>query len=114
MILSQTPDESNAFDRFFALLDEHTARVPCVRAKLRGIRRSYTATTNGVSKQMNYPDTISLVTYTDDPGFFVYSDDINLDFPRSPFFPSIEWLTNWLDIDKAAFDIVDEDWLQLH
>ncbi len=113
MILSKTSIESDAFDQFFALLDEHSARVPCVRAKLRGIRRSYTATTNGVSRQMYYPDTISLVTYTDDPGFFVYSDDTSLAFPRHPFFPSIEWLTNWLDVGRADFDSVDANWPEL-
>jgi len=113
LILSRTPNESIAFDRFFTLLDEHIARVPCVRAKLRGIRRSYTARRNGVSKEMEYPDTILLVTYTDDPGFFVYSDNDNLEFPRSPFFSSVESLTSWLEIDGAEFDDIDRTWPQL-
>jgi hypothetical protein len=110
MILSHTLAESDAFDYFFVLLDEHVARVPCVRAKLGNIRRTYTATTNGVSRQMKYPETVSLVTYTDDPGFFVYSDDPETEFPRHPFFPSIEWLLNWLDADRTDLNMVDADW----
>ncbi|MCC9656710.1 hypothetical protein LOC70_12940 [Rhodopirellula sp. JC737] len=113
MILSRTSDESLAFDQFFALLDEHEGRVPCMRGKVRGVQRTYTSTTNGVSIRRRYPETISLVTYTDDPGFFVYSDDRDIDFPRRPFFPSIEWLTRWLDIDRSDLDVIDPDWPQL-
>ena len=66
-----------------------------------------------MSKEMEYPDTILLVTYTDDPGFFVYSDNDNLKFPRSPFFSSVESLTSWLEIDGAEFDDIDRTWPQL-
>ena len=112
MILAKIPAEADAFDYFFELLDEHATRVPCIRAKLRGIRHSYTATSNGVSRTLNYPHTVSLVTYTEDPGFFVYSDDPETDFPRRPFFPSLGSLLNWLDADRADLDIVDAHWAQ--
>ncbi|GAB5517708.1 hypothetical protein [Rhodopirellula baltica] len=113
MILSRASDESLAFDQFFVLLDEHAGRVPFTRAKVRGVQRTYTSTSKGVSIRQRYPESISLVTYTDDPGFFVYSDRRDIDFPRHPFFPSIECLTHWLDIERADLDVIDPDWSQL-
>lgn len=110
MILERVPEEAGAFDFFFDLLDQHSKRVPCLRAKLRGIQRTYSETNNGVCRTMNYPNTLSLITYTDDPGLFVYSDDPGNDFPRQPFFPSLDGLLSWLEVDKSVLDAVDMAW----
>ena len=113
MILERTTDESLAFDRFFALLDEHKARIPTLRARVRGIQCQYTQITNGVSEDRVYPASVSIVTYTDDPGFFVYSDDPENAFPRFPFYPSLDSLKVDLELDRSNFEIIDPDWKQV-
>lgn len=110
MILERTDSEVEAFSRFFELLDEFHSRTPHLVAKLIGHRRTYhTQTSGGVTKLCRYPDSISLITYTDDPGFFAYSDD-DKEFPLEGFFPDIERFETSTDAKRDKLTIVDEKW----
>jgi hypothetical protein len=69
MILGISQNEAAAFSRFFELLDQHATRKCRVVAKLIGCQKTYTVGSEGLERIERYPASISLVTYTDDPGF---------------------------------------------
>jgi hypothetical protein len=83
MILeSCNQDEDAAFERFFELLDEHANRKPKVVARASGIQKKYRQQREGQEETIErYPTSVSLVTYTDDPGFFVLSDEPGYSVP---------------------------------
>jgi hypothetical protein len=111
MILKRVPEESAALDRFFELLDQHKSRKPHVVAQVRG-GKEYTWRTVKEGRPQEpqtatYP-TINLIAYTDDPGFFVSSDDANADFPRkNHFFPTLQWFGRRFGINKDDVIILD-------
>ncbi|MGL4555210.1 MAG: hypothetical protein ACRC33_28925 [Gemmataceae bacterium] len=109
MILSRSGSEESALNRFFTLLDEHHARRPRLVAKLVGLRKSYTRTCGGVTEQLHYPPSISLVTYTDDPGFFALSDTED-ELPTQGFFPCIGWFETFTGAERARLTVVDPEW----
>jgi len=46
--------------------------------------------------------------YTDDPGFFVSSDDEDANFPREDhFFPTLQWFGSRFGISKDDLTILD-------
>ena len=49
MILGVCENESDAFSRFFALLDEHSTRKATVVAKLMGLNKTYTVSSMGAN-----------------------------------------------------------------
>jgi hypothetical protein len=109
MILTCAGSEKDAFDRFFSLLDEYHARRPHLVAKLVGIRQSYVRTCGEITEELQFPTSISLVTYTDDPGFFVLSDTDD-EFPVRGFFPCIDWFETFTDVKRARLTIIDHEW----
>ena len=118
MIYSRTETENEAIDRFFELLAEFHVRKPHLVAKLIGYQRTYSQTlfrrendrmVEDKTKVLSYPESISLVTYTDDPGFFAYSDTQE-DFPFSGFFPSLEAYEAFTQVKREFLQIVDPDW----
>jgi hypothetical protein len=76
MICSVTNSAAEAFDRFFELLDEYNNRQPHVIARCLNSRRVYETPKgeDGTGGVIRYPASIALITYTDDPGFFVVSE----------------------------------------
>jgi len=109
MILNRAGSENDAFDRFFTLLDEYRVRSPHLVAKLVGYRKSYLRTCGDVTEQLQYPPSISLVTYTDDPGFFA-SSDTDDEFPYEGFFSCIDWFEMCTGAKRALLTIVDHEW----
>jgi hypothetical protein len=109
MILSTAGSEQEALDRFFTLLDEYHARTPHLVARLVDIRKSYSRSRSGITEQLQFPPSISLVTYTDDPGFFALSDTEH-EFPMKGFFPCIDWFETFMGADRARLTIVDHEW----
>jgi hypothetical protein len=95
MILKRVPDESAALDRFFELLDEHRKRESRLVATARCDKEftRYTAKDGyrETGQATRIPLLLKLIAYTDDPGFFVTSDDADADFPRKDhFFPTLQ------------------------
>jgi hypothetical protein len=111
MILKRVPDESSALDRFFELLDEHRIRQPRIVATVKGHRREYKTSTfrDGVKSEnvSLLPDTLTLVAYTEDPGFFVSSDDPTAQFPRRGSFSStLKWFGQWYGVHADNMTIL--------
>lgn len=109
MIKECTNSDVEAFDRFFQLLEEFRVRVPHVVAKLIGIQKQYQRTCGDVTETLQFPDSISLVTYTEDPGFFVLTDSED-DLPIPDFFPCIDWFETFIGAKRTQLTIVDPNW----
>lgn len=118
MILARSEGEQAAIETFFRLLDEFRDRKPHVVAMLNGYRKTYEQFTVhrvngqaeiGPTEALTYPDSVSLVTYTDDPGFFAYSNTADK-FPYERFFPNLEIFEMTTVINRAMLTIVDEQW----
>jgi hypothetical protein len=108
MILGRVGSEKEGLDQFFTLLEEYNARKPHLVARLVGIQKSYSRICGDVTEQLQYPASISLVTYTDDPGFFVLSDTDD-EFPGNGFFPSICWFETFV-AERSRLTVVDPEW----
>ena len=87
MILDRIPDEAAALDKFFELLDEHRSRRASVVAKvmLRDLE-IFKCDEGGIERRAKVAKEVSLVVYTDDPGFFVIHDDEAAEYPRRSYF----------------------------
>lgn len=115
MILKRVPDESAALDRFFELLDEHRGRKPQMVARVDGYNREYKqySVRDGVRENERvekFPTTLTLTSYTDDPGFFVGSDDEGAKFPgRDRFFPTLKWFGRRFGVSKENLTILEPD-----
>jgi hypothetical protein len=118
MICAKTESDNEAIALFFKLLIEFRSRKPHVVARVIGRDKKFQqipfTNKNGnmvrdTAEIRQFPDTISLITYTDDPGFFAYSDTQD-DFPFSGFFPSIELFENFIGIKREELNIVDNNW----
>jgi hypothetical protein len=108
MILGRTGSEKEGLDRFFTLLDEYNTRMPHLVAKLVGVQKSYSRICGDVTEQLQYPVSISLITYTEDPGFFALSDTDD-EFPGKGFFPSICWFETFV-AERSRLTVVDPGW----
>ena len=110
MILSACPDEVAAFNRFFELLDQYTARKPKTVATISGLQKTYRSGPAGRERAGRYPTHISLITYTDDPGFFVISNEPGCDLPAGDsFFPSLDWFETFTGIHRSQLVVVDAE-----
>ncbi len=119
MICDRTESDQQAIDRFFQLLSEFRERRPRTVAKLIGYRKMYQqfsmsrdasgelVKTNVVTR--DYPESISLVTYTEDPGFFAYSDTEN-SFPFEGFQPDLGAFETHTGADRTMLTIIDKSW----
>lgn len=87
MIVATTESEEAAFDRFFELLEEHSARVPRLVAEIIGPTSS--AFRYGQSCVIPPPERVRLVKYTEDPGFFALHDSENW---TDHFHPYLSWM----------------------
>jgi hypothetical protein len=114
MIVRRVPDESAALDRFFELLDEHRKRTRLV-ARVEGYSKDYKPYTlrHGVFQEQEEserrPATLTLTAYTDDPGFFVGSDEQADFFERGRFFPTLKSFARQLGVSNENLRILDPD-----
>ena len=113
MILNRFPNEEEAFSRFFELLDDHHSRSPRNVARIRAhptepdIFKRVPGTEENVRVRIAVE--VSLITYTDDPGFFVVHDDPNAEYPRRlEFRPSLSWLGVPYTPDQAFLTVLDQ------
>jgi hypothetical protein len=109
MILGASPDEAAAFTRFFELLDEHATRKSRVVAKLMDFQKTYTVGSEGHERNERYPTRISLIVYTDDPGFFAVSDELGQSFPMHGFYPSLDWFETFTGAHRSQLTVLDTD-----
>ncbi|MDB6133188.1 MAG: hypothetical protein JWM59_1431 [Verrucomicrobiales bacterium] len=106
MITEVAGSDELAFDRFFKLLDEHASRRPTVFARFRNSTEQYSSWTDGQeARTFQYPTSIALVTYTDDPGFFALSEVEGQSFPSRNFFHSLDWF----EARAGDLEIVDPE-----
>jgi len=106
MILNVATDEAKAFFRFFELYDEHEARKAHVFAKLLDIQKTYRVGTEGQETVEWYPKSLSFVTYTTDPGFFVYSDEPGIPW-HDRFYPLLDWFETFHNIERSQLTVID-------
>lgn len=119
MICGRTSTDQEAIDLFIQLLGEFRKRIPNTVAKLKGYKKTYQLSTSQRNAKgdafqspwltRNYPDSISLVTYTSDPGFFAYSDT-DESFPSEGFHPDLESFELYTGADRSMLTIVDNNW----
>jgi len=105
-------DEDRALARFFDLLDEHADRKPKVIARLTGINKTYARQIGGGEKTLErYPTCVSLVAYTDDPGFFVLSDEpgFSVPFRGTGFCPLLHWIESDTGVNRSEMDVLDPE-----
>jgi hypothetical protein len=118
MLCDRSTTDQDAIDLFFQLLAEFKTREPHLVAKLIGFKKEYSETTfhrengenvPGPTLTRSYPDSMSLITYTDDPGFFVYSDNGD-DLPFPSYFPDLELFELFTGASRSLLTIVDMNW----
>jgi hypothetical protein len=109
MILGVSQNEAAAFSRFFELLDQHATRKSRVVAKLIGYQKTYTVVSEGRERIERYPSSISLIAYTDDPGFFASSDEPGYSLPTKEFFPSLDWFEISTGVARSELTILDAE-----
>ena len=108
MICSVTESEELAFDYFFQLLDEYVSREPRKVARVSNLKKTYTMIQGDSQQECEYPSSIALVTYTDDPGFFAESEIEGKTFPNEGFFRCLERFESSLRINRDCLTIIDE------
>ena len=116
MILQHYPDESSALDRFFELLDEHRTQCARVVATVRchpddpDVFRDEQGDMNN-KRRLKVAEQVKIVTYTDDPGFFVTQDDQSAEYPsrKSRFLPALSWLRYPFQPDAEYVTVLDHD-----
>ena len=109
MILSVCKDDVEAFKRFFELLDQYASRKSRVVAKIIGFEKTFAIGVEGQQRLERYPDCISLIVYTDDPGFFAVSDEPGRALPMAGFFPSLDWFESFILADRSRLTVLDTD-----
>ena len=114
MICSKTASDGAAIERFFTLLDEYYDRKAHLVARLTGLKKTYSRKTPpgqlaGPTDTAAYPDSIALVIYTDDPGFFAYSET-EADFPCEGFFPTLDSFESRTGATRDMLTICDPVW----
>jgi hypothetical protein len=118
MILEYTPDEAQALIRFFELFDEHQTRQAKIVAKIRCHPKDFKVRQMSKSSEGKILDgdeipvaeELSLVVFTNDPGFFVMNNDPSCDHPRrSTFCPSLSWLHKPYRPDPEFTTVLDQD-----
>jgi hypothetical protein len=114
MILKHAPDEYAAVDRFYELLDEYHARQPRVVARLAayrgrdGVEKFRHDGTREPVKRPDSPYVVSLIAYTDDPGFFVEFDADDPTVSHAPnFYPLLNWFERGFGVSRETLEVLD-------
>jgi len=118
MIYKRAKTEEEALDRFKELIEEFENREPTIVARLMDFKKTYTTQLISKNKseieygsiiEKNFPRTITLLTYTNDPGFFLNSE-ASQDFPHKGFCPSLDSFETRFGISKTDLKIIDRKW----
>ena len=109
MIQDRMSSESQSVQCFFRLLDEHRVRKSRCVARLSGIDKTYRTIDSEGPRIMRYPESVSICIYTDDPGFFVYSDDDSR-LPCGPFFPTMQSFEVRFGTGFDSLTVLDPQW----
>lgn len=117
MILDRVPDESEALKRFFELLDEYRNRKPRLIATVNGYasrqRAPQILLPDSTQSEREWSDvrpaTLTLISYTDNPGFFVGSDEETKFFWRDHFFPTLKFFASQLGVSKENLTILEPE-----
>ena len=119
MITSKTSSDRAAIDMFQQLLHAFQSRKPTVVAKLASHKQTVTKrNANGALLETRFdkpfPQTILLITYTDDPGFFAYGENgaakWGEGFWGEGFHQSFSSFASQLCITMDSLTIIDHDW----
>lgn len=89
MIVATSQSEEEAFDRFFELLKEHSARVPRLVAEIIHPASNCRNERDGKDYLIPPPAKVQIITYTEDPGFFALHDSEEW---RDRFHPFLSWM----------------------
>lgn len=110
MICDRTSTDQEAIGLFRQLLDDFQTRTPHTVAKLLAHKKTFQRSVGrSACVTCNYPESISLVTYTDDPGFFAYSDTSE-SFPSEGFHPDLKSFELRIGADRSMLTIIDNNW----
>jgi len=112
-ILSRIKDEHLALVRFFELYDEFFQREPKIVASIKKDCREYTVSRKiGSAREFTevvelLPESLRIVTYTDDPGFFlVAEEDETLSF-NGWFFGAFE-ISRSASLSPGRYEVHDQ------
>ncbi|MEL7363828.1 MAG: hypothetical protein AAFN13_17255 [Bacteroidota bacterium] len=122
-IISERFDsEEERIEQFRRLVEEYRHRKPTVVARLIGLPMTYQTGPAGAFFPLRgkpakphlasthwYPQSISLVTYTDDPGFFAYSDTDD-PLPGRGFYPTMKRFESEYGVTWNDLIILDPTW----
>jgi len=95
LLLERLPDEPKALAMFFELLDEYAVRKARVVASVRCHPREpdvfkYGPRGNEDLRRMKASEEVKIITYTNDPGFFISYEDKSAEYPvNKSFVPSL-------------------------
>lgn len=116
-ILSRVPDEHLALIRFYELRDEYLLRKPKVVATIRkDCREHRIGSSDPNSERLKIiwrtellPESLRVVVYTDDPGFFLTADeDDPFSYPNGWFFSAFDCSVMGWKVSAERFEIHDQ------
>lgn len=113
-ILSRIRDEYLALIRFYELRDEYLLRKPKVVATIRKDRREHRVGQRGPSREIIWrtellPESLRVVVYTNDPGFFLIADeDDPFSYPNGWFFSAFDCSVMGWKVSAERFEIHDQ------
>jgi len=106
MIISRFGDGPKGFSRVFELVEEYHAREEIVVAVCNDYEAVSRSERNGIVEEIPYPKQVKMVTYTNDPGFFVYGKNGEELFLS--FFPRLSWSETFLGLPLHRWEIVNK------
>ena len=114
-IQENSVNDEEAIERFLCLLDEYRSRRRRVVAKLEHYQRTYVRQSadeffeGSEGTAIQFPQTLSLVTYTEDQGFFVESES-DADFPWSGLYLEIQDFERTFRVKRSDLTLLVPDW----
>lgn len=109
MISTLYSDDKEGLDILFQLLDEYETRVERLFAYVDTSNRRYSVGLGEEKIIKPYPSKVILVTYGDYAGFFAKPSEGEHSFPRSGFYPHIDWLETFMGIKRDQLIITDQE-----
>lgn len=112
-ILSRIRDEHLALIRFYELRDEYLLRKPKVVATIRKDRREHRVGKFGLKNEIIWhtellPESLRIVVYTNDPGFFLTADESDpFSYPNGWFFCALDCGAMGWKFSAERFEIHD-------
>jgi hypothetical protein len=113
-ILSRIRDEHLALIRFYELRDEYLLRKPQVVATIRKECREHKVGQQGPNHEIIWrtvllPESLRIVVYTDDPGFFLTADESDpFSYPNGWFFSAFDCSAMGWKFSAERFDVHDQ------